>query len=351
MDKTERFYTLDAMRGIAAILVVIYHMNGFVFNFSPGGYLAVDFFFALSGFVLAKAYEQPLKSGMSSILFIRARLIRLYPLFIIGVAISLITEISKALSTDPSAPTLHSIAASLALELFMLPSPFMNAALFPLNGPAWSLFFELVINCVFAGILWKLRSIWLYAICVISGAILAYATIHYNNLNIGWSWMTGWAGFARVTFSFCAGMIIARQEIFTKKQSVFFLIPIFMLIFPMIIPINESARPFYDIICALFLFPLILRLGATIHPLSRLRGACTFLGNISYPIYAVHSSIVSIAGVRAKRFSVPDIIWVPALIAFLIFLAWFLGKYVDPRLRRFMDRTLPKPAIRAKFHP
>ena len=82
----ERLLTLDAMRGVAAVSVLLLHVSVYLgTNFAPGGDLAVDFFFALSGFVIAKAYSTRILSGNLSLLgFAKTRIIRLYPLFFLG---------------------------------------------------------------------------------------------------------------------------------------------------------------------------------------------------------------------------------------------------------------------------
>ena len=339
MNADSRIYTLDAMRGVAAIMVVLYHLSDLAFAVAPGGYLAVDFFFALSGFVLARAYERPLQNGMPVKTFIEKRIIRLYPLFIIGVAFGVVKAASKALSADPTAPSLPAIAISLVLEAFMLPSPFMGEELFPLNGPAWSLFFELIINCIFAVLFVKLRSAWLYAICVLSGAVLAYATLRYGSLNIGWGWTTSWAGFARVTFSFCAGMLVARHGIAPSSKSGLFILPIIGLVIWLVMPVNSALRPIFDIASALLISPLLLVVGIALPPSTIFNRLCGFLGDISYPLYAIHFPILSVVAFMAKRLSVPPTLWAPVLIVGLVLLAWLLGQIVDPRLRGAMSRA------------
>lgn len=78
-DRT--FVTLDALRGIAAIAVVTFHFHEYFFQYTNHGYLAVHFFYMLSGFVLSYAYQQRLDAGWKCAAFLKTRLIRLYPMF------------------------------------------------------------------------------------------------------------------------------------------------------------------------------------------------------------------------------------------------------------------------------
>jgi peptidoglycan/LPS O-acetylase OafA/YrhL len=78
------FQTLDALRGVAALVVVVHH-NHPMFTWRPHhGYLAVDLFFVLSGFVLSYAYQDRLDRGWPTIKFLRARLVRLAPLYLLA---------------------------------------------------------------------------------------------------------------------------------------------------------------------------------------------------------------------------------------------------------------------------
>ena len=154
------FHTLDALRGVAAIFIVMFHYEGMFCNAYDGyaagdGYLAVDFFFALSGFVISHAYAKRLNVGLKSTTFTKIRLIRLYPLHFVG---SVFGVVSLFLSLDSfgllssSTPALQ---VSIVAQFLMLPSwPMLSSSFFMLNQPTWSLFFELIIN-VFLALFWR----------------------------------------------------------------------------------------------------------------------------------------------------------------------------------------------------
>jgi len=145
-----RFGTLDGLRGVAAIVVVLFHaiFGAWVPRF---GYLAVDLFFILSGFVLSHAYDKRFVAGMSVAEFLSLRVVRLYPLYLLGLVLGLcVVRINPSIMDAPAAGVL----LNFVLNLFDLPGMEIPGTLyrelFPLNVPLWSLFFEFwVANLIF----------------------------------------------------------------------------------------------------------------------------------------------------------------------------------------------------------
>ena len=83
------FRLLDGLRGIAALVVVLLHIPQFIKDDTfPEGYLAVDLFFVISGVVIRQAYEHRLESELSVWRFAWLRIVRLYPLYMLGAMIS-----------------------------------------------------------------------------------------------------------------------------------------------------------------------------------------------------------------------------------------------------------------------
>lgn len=91
-DTKPHYELLDGLRGVAALLVVFYHIfeglsfaaGGTLITVINHGYLAVDFFFILSGFVIGYAYDDRLGKSMSLGNFFKRRLIRLHPMIVMG---------------------------------------------------------------------------------------------------------------------------------------------------------------------------------------------------------------------------------------------------------------------------
>ncbi|MGA8939854.1 MAG: acyltransferase [Acidobacteriaceae bacterium] len=159
LEKPHKFENLDALRGVAAILIVVFHIRP-LFGNSPlfgRAYLAVDLFFMLSGFVLSFAYQQKLDNGLPTTTFLKLRLIRLYPLYLIGLFLGFIYTATQV-HYQHSSPGMLGSFLMLVPALFFLPIPaptsLPNVA-FPYDLPAWSLFSELIANLLHALLLRK----------------------------------------------------------------------------------------------------------------------------------------------------------------------------------------------------
>src|SRR5689334_5049584 len=169
------FVILDGLRGVAALAVVIFHFMEWVFtdpstNFIGHGFLAVDFFFCLSGFVIGYAYDDRIR-GMGLAAFFKARLIRLHPLVILGSVLGLL-----GLLLDPFASPLTQQPGNLALlficSLLLIPLPVMSERffnLFALNAPSWSLFWEYIANFLYAFVLYRISRRLLIILTILAG--------------------------------------------------------------------------------------------------------------------------------------------------------------------------------------
>ena len=203
------FHTLDGLRGVAAIAVAFRHIpDNAVALWTPESYLAVDLFFMLSGFVLAHAYADRLARGMGLVDFAVVRLIRLYPLYLIASLITLALVLIPALPGHfhPPIPSLRIIV----LAVLFVPTIAPHDGLFPLIGPAWSLFFEFAVNIVFALVATRLNPRRLALIVAGGAALLVVAVAQFGTIDIGWGQDNAWGGFGRVGFGFFAGVAVYR---------------------------------------------------------------------------------------------------------------------------------------------
>lgn len=298
--QAHRFHLLDALRGLAAMLVVLYHSPLELqarFHF-PNTYLAVDFFFCLSGFVIAYSYGDKLQAGMRLRDFAVVRLLRLYPLFALSVACA-------ALRTFISPLKLHDVHSAselgaLILTSFMLVPNFfvggLGAELFPLNVPAWSLFLELIANAGFALCLRNARPVrLLVSLGALFTMLLCKAAYAAGTLDAGAEWRGFGLGLARVGFSFTAGVLVfslyRRQGMRRWSPSLSLaaaLAAVSAFAASLTISNRFTVNTLYPLIAATLIFPSLVYVGAHCAiPLS-LHELCAMLGNVSYPLYILH---------------------------------------------------------------
>ena len=215
LARARAYHTLDALRGIAALCVLLFHAAFFLRLATPAeGYLAVDLFFVMSGFIIAHRYDGDLAQGMRVRRFLRIRLVRLYPLFALGTLLGALPALA-ALAGGHADGLHEGLAASLPLALVMLPSrlamPDLTVA-YPLNYVSWSLALELIVNVAFAASfkVWTTRRLaWLVAASFVGVALAAW---RFGSLNIGWDWGNAIGGVPRILFGFALGVLLQRRH-------------------------------------------------------------------------------------------------------------------------------------------
>jgi peptidoglycan/LPS O-acetylase OafA/YrhL len=271
-----RNHALDFMRGSAAFAVVNFHA-GLLWHGAPHAYIAVDLFFAISGFVLAKSYEPALRAGMMTAGdFARRRIVRLWPLWLLGVALGCVVSLAKLIAGHGNWDIL-----TLPFALLMLPAP-VAGDFMPLNVPGWSLFFELLVNALFVSVLIWLDWTWL---ACIAAASLAYL-LHAPDLNAGNTWATFDVGTARVLFGFCCGMLAYRFQAMPKRES--WMAVTAMLILTYLL--YDRAPPDW---ITLVLLPLLVAHASTWELPRPFWGIATVMGDASYPVYVLHYPLLS----------------------------------------------------------
>ena len=309
-----RYELLDGLRGVAALMVIWFHIfEGFAtsaldqkFNH---GYLAVDFFFILSGFVIGYAYDDRWNS-MSVGAFLKRRLIRLHPMVILAAAFGAASFIIQGcVQWDGSSVQLWKVGVAFILSILLLPAiPGTagevrgNGEMFPLNGPSWSLFFEYIGNILYALFLRRLSTRWLKVWTAACG--LGYAAFAIFNGSGAYSMGVGWSledhnftgGLLRLSFAFSAGLLLSRDFKPMKIRGAFpicSILVIAMLAMPYLGKEANWVNGLYDAVCTIAVFPLIVYMGASGSVQSK--GAskfCSLLGDISYPLYIIHYPIM-----------------------------------------------------------
>jgi peptidoglycan/LPS O-acetylase OafA/YrhL len=300
-DGAQRFVLLDGLRGVAAFAVILDHVPGGVLgDLLPGRYLAVDFFFVLSGFVLAHAYSRRLEQGWSPLSFMTARLIRLYPMYLLGLALGLALSVIGLLRGWVG-PTWSDVLTTAGLGLLFLPAPpmagFGGGALYPFNGPAWSLFFELIANLVYALVARFLSWRVLGAVLVV-GAVAVVFTInrHAGTGGPGWLWEHFDAGLARVMFDFFAGVTIHRVWAGKRLPALPWWAALLAFLLVIAVPAEGMWRIVYDSAAALILMPTLVALSAGSRVTGSVARLCSTIGLLSYGVYVIHVPLFATLG-------------------------------------------------------
>lgn len=356
------FHTLDGMRGIAALLVVRLHLETFLAPVGGSGiffaqaYLAVDLFFVLSGFVIEHAYADRLRAGLGARDFMLARIIRLYPLYLLGVAIGLPSALI-AYRLGGGSLDGPGLALTTPAALLLLPSPTagQNEGVFILNAPGWSLFFELLVNLAFV-LAWRwLSTRALLVIIALSGAALVLATLRAGHGHLGPTWPDFLGGFPRVTYSFFIGVLIRRlypagasaaPGVGTAPSRRLAWVLVGLLPLVLWLQPSPALRPWFDLACVLAVFPVLIALGARHEPGAAGVAIFRFLGLVSYPIYAVHFPLLellrralSLLHIDLGHFALPLEL---AVIGALIAAGWVLFRRYDLPARAAAARVIQR---------
>ena len=348
------FHALDAARGIAALIVVLYHLpTAFRGTLFGSGDLAVDFFFALSGFVLAHAYLAKLVSGkMSFREFLIARVIRLYPLYALSLTATVVVLIGMNALGLPIPWTRIALLVKLPFAAMMLPSPSLDwhAYLFPFTIAAWSIFLEFAVNILFA-LTCKLlcKSNARLVIIGASGAILASQIITQNVLG-GSSWDTLLAGIPRVCFSFFLGVhiherLLLKNEFKARNNGYVTTAMLSLLLLTICAPENLLIK----LIVIFLIFPWILSVLAQSEvPTGLVSSVVLKLGSLSYAIYIMHGPILfawlNIYLTPGILKQMPTTVVVPILFSVILF-SWVADQCFDIPVRRWINHRIKKRIV------
>lgn len=349
------FEILNGLRGLAAVVVVIFHfmeiiITDFSNNFISHGYLAVDFFFCLSGFVITYAYDNRI-AGMGLKTFIKLRLIRLQPLVIIGSVLGLLTFLFDPYCNLYAIYGFKETAFIFITSIFLIPYPVVSERffnLFNLNAPSWSLFWEYVANLVYATILFKATKKVLAPLVLLAAAGIFYVGWHSGSLVGGWSGSTFFDGLARISFSFLMGMLIFRSNWIIKNKLGLLGMSVLLLL-AFLTPYNDHWNWLIEPTLVVFYFPLVVSLGAGASLASKHHKINKFSGDISYPLYMTHYPFMWIFAsyVAVAEPSIAHLRCViPISVISLISLAYLVFKSLDFPIRRYFTAKLKANANR-----
>lgn len=287
--ETGRLGGLDLLRGIAALCVVGFHIHyAFPHIVTPfsHAYLAVDFFFMLSGFVLTRTYHQRFLTGLGATRFMVLRLRRLWPTIAIGAAVGLLSRLDVY---SPQELTLF-FAMNLALIPYLAGGP-----IFPVNGVTWSIVFELVANLLHAKVLARLSRVELLMLSLAMALIMVIAVMRLASFGAG-SWDVGaWqgnfaAGLPRVMLAYVIGSMLYRK--FGDQAPPRLPAWIAPVLLPGALLVRELAGSswIFDLLFVVLVCPAVLVAGlASFSWAGRLE---RIAGDLSFPLYAVHMPVL-----------------------------------------------------------
>ena len=373
-DTKPHYELLDGLRGVAALLVVIYHIfeglafaeatdgvgSGLITTFNHG-HIAVDFFFILSGFVISYAYDDRWNK-MTPGGFFKRRLIRLHPMLLMGAVIGATAFFAAGCERwDGSVATTGWVMIAMLLTMFMIPAvpgiPYEvrgNGEMFPLNGPSWSLFFEYLGNICYALFMrrmsTKVLAFFTFLLAVLHGFFFIGDVSGYDMIGVGWTIdkINFWGGFIRMLFPFSMGMLLARTFKPRKVKGAFWICTLVLIVLFALpyIPSNGgiSLNSLYEFVCIALIFPALVWLGACGSACRATSKVNNFLGELSYPLYIVHYPIMYVFYAWLIKNDIYTLAegWSVALLVVLssIVLAYLCLKLYDEPVRRWLTKKI-----------
>lgn len=322
-----RLSQLDGLRGIAAFVILLYHVDMVyrVHGAFARGYLFVDMFFLLSGFVLAVSTERKLNAGINPLAFVQSRFVRLWPLVAVGAGVAA----ARAFAIGMADPL--TLLFWLALDLAMIPSLAGTGPFYRFNGPQWTLFYELLANFLHALVFRRVPTGGILALAALLGVWLAY-TVNLQGSDVmgvnAPTWKTWWMGLPRVGWSYVLGVGIGR--IYRERGLPGPVLPWWLaLALPVagiaLLPRLPLTTVQGDLAFVVLYLPLMLWAAVLCRPPQAIRPALEWLGNYSLPLYCVHLTVLVWTSELLGR-----AVWVRfAAIAAALVLSWIFSRLVS----------------------
>jgi peptidoglycan/LPS O-acetylase OafA/YrhL len=320
----ERLSGLDALRGIAACCVVGLHAQA-IFREAPPwfakGYLGVDFFVMLSGYLMARITEPRIAAGLRPAAFLTARYRRFWPVVTLGSIIG-IPYLWVRTQGDPAW-----FAGALTANLLLLPFP-ADRLIFPLNVPVWTILFELVANALHVCVLWRLKVRRLMMLALVLLGLVIGVAIGHGSLDVGARPANAAYALPRVLLAYVIGMLLWRW----RGPAMHLPAPAWPALIAMPAAMLASwasgyrAWPF-DLAFVLVLCPLVITAALN---LSRDTAPGRFSAAIAFPLFATHVPVLE--AVRLAGFGA--LAALPAALAVALAILWWTKTPVRLRPRQ-----------------
>ena len=371
-----RYEVLDGLRGVAALMVVAYHMlevlgNGdHTVQLLNHGYLAVDFFFALSGFVIGYAYDDRWSKGITLWQFFKRRLVRLHPLVILGTLLGAALFYFQDGAADWKGIAQVSPWRLIGVTLFcftMIPCCKSLdirgwSETNPLNGPVWSLQWEYLANILYGTVVRRFGLFALGLLVFASGVLTVCLCLNLDFTGFlaareyaKYTVIGGWSldadqlqiGFTRLMYPFFAGLLLSRIRWIIPVRRFGFAICSILVVAILAMPFIgtkdcQLTNGIYEAVAILFVIPLIVSLGAGSGLAAGRAGRlCTFLGEISYPLYITHFPLICMLaswhGSHPDATNGQEIALSTGLFVLAVFNAWAALKLYDLPVRKWLS--------------
>ena len=358
------YQALDGLRGTAALSVLLFHICEMLVpdqahNPMAHTFLAVDFFFALSGFVLGHAYDARLaaaagtREALTLAGFCKRRLIRLHPMVIAALAIGVVVYLLDPFVGDTQRVgeklALGTFLGSIALSLLLLPMPNLPNSFgetHSLNGPSWSLMQEYIANILYG--LWgrKMSRRLHIVLCAASAGALVLTAQNFGDLGHGWGWDGFWAAPVRLAYPFLAGLLVHRLRFRLALPQPFLLLSL-VLVAIFATPMLGKFNVLFETASVILVFPLVLAAGAGVTKVDGAVGAvCRFMGELSFPVYIVHYPFIYLFA-HWNWSTHPDPLHAKLVAAAgylgVVLLAYALLRWFDQPLRAWLARRYLAP--------
>ncbi len=344
LDKPVLFHTIDGMRGIGVMAVVLFHLPDHrVHQLIPGAYLVVDLFYVISGFVLSHAYQSRLGRDLDGAGFMRLRMIRIYPLYALALLLAVIANLLIIAKSGFGEPWIF--LASVVTSAFILPTiqplAYRHHHPYPFNGATWTLFWELLVNAVWAMLGPRLGDRLLFVFVAVGLMLLVVAVAVPRGMEGGGAFSTFFVGGLRVGFDFFAG--VAAYRIWSRGKLAWLRIPawasaLVMIAIFMLRPLHDNSG--FDLIAVLAM-PLLV-IASTDAPPPRLTPICKFSGEIAYGAYILNFPVLLTLSQTLQLFGLSvgalGIIGVFLFMVLVIMIAFVTARFFDPPMRRWLSR-------------
>ncbi|MDE1915070.1 MAG: acyltransferase [Sphingomonadales bacterium] len=334
------------MRGLAALAVAIFHFDN---DFVPAGYLAVDFFFVLSGFVLDHTYRARFAAGLGTGEFMARRFIRLWPMHLCGLALCF-GWLAQLVARDATDIGWGTLLSGLGANMLFLPSV-TGRDIAPINPPAWSLLMEFGANWLMAcfAIRRSTRAlvalVGMMALVLVGDLAVTQAFTPFDSgasvVKMGYRWHDVHLGMVRTIFSFLCGMVLSRllgsrpHRVSRRALLALCVVPLLLLA-----PLMGWARFGYDLGFILLASPALVWAGARLEVPEGWRGFGEWLGDLSYPLYAVHYFWTYPVILVGYSQGWPVGLSLTVFLVMVVACALFCAKYVDFPLRKALGSVL-----------